>query len=142
DGILWIGGEGFGLRGFDPVRGEVIHRYFDKSMDRSNPLFIDSLTHGQQKGTIWVASNEGLHHFNTLNGDMEHFALPWEVKPGTDGVEEIIVDDKGDVCVATQQGLVVLSPATRDMKIYRHDPNRPNSLSTNALWCGFQDSKG
>lgn len=142
DGVLWLGGEGFGLRGFDPKQGKVIYRYFEEGEDRQNSLFISSLTHGQQNGTIWVAGNEGLFQLNTLTGDTKHFPLPWRFEAGTDGVKEVIVDREGDIWVATQQGLAVFNPSTHSIKTYLHDPNRPDSLSTNAIWSVFQDSKG
>ncbi len=142
DGTIWLGGEGFGLRGFDPKQGKVVHQYFDKEQGGENALFITALSHGQEKGIIWVAANEGIFRFNSLTGEREYFSLPWRFEAGTDGVTGMIVDDKGDVWVATQQGLVVLDPRTRDTNIYRHDPNQPDSLSTNALWSVFQDSKG
>lgn len=142
DGILWLGGEGFGLRGFDPRQGKVIFSYFEKGQGRENPLFINSLTHGQRKGIIWVAGNEGLFQLDTLTGESEHFPLPWRFEAGTDGVKEVIVDRDGDIWVGTQQGLAVLNPSTGHMKTYRHDPHKPGSLGTNAIWSVFEDSKG
>lgn len=141
DGLLWLGGEGFGLKAFDKGRGAIVQHLMNNGEWLENKPFISAMINDPDGEHIWVAANNGLYKVNRIHGHINHFALPWRFDYGTDGVKGIAIDHQGQIWVATQKGLARLNPDTAASTIYVHDPEDPHSLSTNVLWSVFEDSQ-
>ena len=137
-GILWLGGEGFGLRGFDLEKREVVFEFFSESDGR----YINAIAQRGFTSSIWVASNAGLYLFDTRTHRKQKFEIPADFASGVDHVQGLAEDNDGNLWIAAQDGLIVLNPNTRGTKKYTSDPSDPNSLMTNTLRSVFKDSKG
>ncbi|WP_188151905.1 EAL domain-containing protein [Teredinibacter waterburyi] len=136
DGVIWFGGEGFGLRGFDVATEKLIIPKFPH--DRAH--FISAIAPHKNSSAIWVASNAGLFLFDTETSELQEFSLPIEFV-GWDSIRDMRESSEGDLWMATDFGILVMDAETQKVKHYRADGN-PGSLATNFLWSVFEDSKG
>lgn len=135
--ILWLAGEGFGLRGFDIASKQIIHVALDDPQSR----FIRALTpHGES--SLWVASSSGLYLFNTETYAMEQYALPEEYEQGVNYFMGAVEDPFGQLWMASSLGVVVLDPKTREVKRYRNTDENPNVLVNNIVLSIALDSYG
>ena len=142
NGLIWIGGEGSGLRGFNPQTEQLEHIHFSELQPEGNARFITALAKDPNKNEIWVGSSAGLYRFNADNYAHTFFPIPGNLDTGTDGIKDVLVSSIGEIWVATHQGVVRLNPQNGSYKQYQHDHNNPHSLSTNAIWSLNEDSKG
>lgn len=136
-GLFWFGGEGFGLRCFDPVQGQVVQTFFNGSNDG----FITAIIQHGSSSLIWVASSAGLYLFDTQTFKVKRFDLPLDFGVGIEAIRSMAEDQDGNVWMATQEGLLVLNPESKRVKHYTADRGKDHSLKTNTLWSVFVDSK-
>ncbi len=137
-GILWLGGEGFGLRGFDLNKRELVHAFFPEN----DGHFINAIERHGFTDSIWIASNKGLYLFNTKTHQKQRFEIPTDFDATVDNIQGLAEDDEGNLWIAAQDGLVVLNPNTRMAKQYVENHRDPNALTTNVLRSVFKDSSG
>lgn len=137
-GILWFGGEGFGLRGFDLTERRVVYEYFNDTKGN----FITAAERHGYSSSIWLATTAGLFLFDTATHKKEQYELPADLESGVDNIRGLTEDRSGNLWIAAQDGLFVLNPNTRKTKHYVADESDPNSLMTNVLWSVFEDSAG
>lgn len=142
DGLIWFGGEGFGLKAYNKHTDTLVHELMNEGESLQDKPFIGALTNDPDGENIWVAANNGLYRVDRHSGETQRLTLPWRFGYGTDGVKDLIVSQQGDLWVATQKGLARIDPKSGDTQVYLHEPNNSRSLSTNALWSVFQDSQG
>jgi Two component regulator propeller. len=71
-GIMWVGGEGFGLRGYDLETNVLLHQFFSAPDAR----FINAITPSREPDSLWVASSAGLFLFNTQTTTIEQYIIP------------------------------------------------------------------
>ncbi len=136
-GLLWLGGEGFGLRAFDINEGEIKHTFFDKTYRG----FISATTPHQNNHAIWVASRAGLYLFDTITHQAEDFKIPVSFTGALHNIRNITEDPQGNLWLAGQAGLLVINPTTRETKRY-FASETPGDLKADTLRSVFKDSKG
>lgn len=82
---------------------------------------------------MWVGGQAGLARYD---GNGFHLYLPHLEQPtsisGT-AVNDLLVDSRGTVWIATTHGLNKYSALSDDFTRYIHDSNNPNSLNSNVF---------
>ncbi|WP_075184896.1 ligand-binding sensor domain-containing protein [Teredinibacter haidensis] len=134
-GILWVGGEGVGLRAFDLKTKQVVHQFFPSS----NENFVTAIT-PHNDSSIWVASNAGIFLFNVKTHQITQYPMPAEFSLGIDSIRSLTEDNQGNLWVATMEGLVVLDIETQKIKRHRAAPQKHGALKSNEIWSVFLDS--
>lgn len=147
DGILWIGTATSGLNRFDPET-ETFERYLPDSLKQKeiHDLYEDSF------GTIWIGTmHSGLLKFDKKTGEFTQY-LPEENNESSLANKHVwkILEDplsKGNLWIATSDGLDYLERKTMRFTHYQPDSNNPESISSpyirdliydsnNTLWIG------
>ncbi|MGL1958257.1 MAG: hypothetical protein OCD00_13170 [Colwellia sp.] len=117
--IIWLGGEGFGLRGYDLNKNKIVFQFLNQGEDR----FIYAIEADVKTNKLWVASSSGLFLFDAEQGQFEQYLALDELEEGHQTIEDILVDDKGKVWLVTRRGLINIDIITREIKHY-HQGNR------------------
>lgn len=135
--ILWVAGEGFGLKGFDINSQSVIHHLFDDPHSR----FIRAIT-PHDEDHVWIASSSGLHLLNTTTLETEQFSLPSPFEQGVNLFKDATQDNDGNVWLASDLGVIRVNPQTRAVKHFRNTEDEPKVLLTNNVVSIHNDAKG
>ncbi|QHT70892.1 response regulator [Rhodocytophaga rosea] len=148
EGMLWAGNWLGELRRFDKHTGTFSQTPFDMGY-RTKPgshLTIDGIyaIYRDRKGDTWIGNRTGLHQLRlTPQGDGKASSVsfihyyPDAGNPATlsDSVVRTIYEDrKGMLWIGTDKGLNRYDPATGLFTRYLHQPNDPNSLSSNGIF--------
>lgn len=141
NGVIWIGGQGFGLQGFNPKSGEVEKKFAALDVENENTKYINGLTLGHKKNILWVATAGGVFRLNTQTYDIKKYSLPWGFAEDSDGVKGLAVAPNGSIWVATQKGLVVINQETETHRVYQYEHGKDGGIGTNSIWSVFVDSK-
>ena len=115
--MIWIGGEGFGLRGFDLILKQVTKHYFKGSLAR----FIYDIEPDKITSNLWISSSDGLYLFSPKTGLIEQHLKLDELHSKENVIGKILVDNKGKVWIASKQGLFIYDPITHSKRHYSHD---------------------
>jgi diguanylate cyclase (GGDEF)-like protein len=130
--VLWIGGEGFGLRGIDVSSGEIIHELFIKPHQR----LINAIAPHGTTLSVWIATGNGLYLFNTDSKEIKEYPL------SVGGIFDLVEAKDGRVWIATANGISVLEPLTGQFKHYKAQPDVSGALQSKTMVSVFEDSKG
>jgi ligand-binding sensor domain-containing protein/signal transduction histidine kinase len=148
-GNIWVGTRQ-GLNRFDP-ESQSFERFLTE-MSTTQNYHIILVINSDKDGNVWCGSYYGLFK---LTEDTE--SNSWEVSRFIDDpiinnkniqylVWEIFEDSKGNLWFGTNYGLDLLigDPEKDSIWIERfsHDPNDPNSISSNAVWEMDEDPWG
>ena len=151
-GQLWIGSFG-GLHRLDPATDELhtfTHQPGDASSlaaDQIRTLFIDS------DGGLWIGIDAaGLNYLDIETGQFRRYGgNSGESSGGSSDESNRVLDDTvrriyqtrdGLIWVGTDGGLARINPETGQLKLFRHDPNDPDSLSNNIVSALTEDEAG
>lgn len=145
NGDIWIATIGGGFSKFD----RKLERFtnYKNSLSTRNSLLIDDVNTiiEDDRGMIWLGTNEGLDHFNPFNGDFTHFVHNPSDKNsiGDNYVRKICEDNAGNIWIATSEGgLNLYNRASRNFTRFQNQPGNESSLFNNDVHSIFQDSKG
>ena len=93
-------------------------------------------------GFLWIGTTSGLCRYDA-QGRMKVFrADPKNGGLHSSAIEVLYTDSKGFLWVATRAGLTKIDVETDTWTTYRHDPNKPNSLTHDQLLCVTEDTEG
>ncbi len=141
-GRVWVATDGGGLNVLN-VGARLFTQYrhdpadpASLSSDRLVQLFEDG------NGDLWIGTaDKGLNRFDRATGTFERFdSAGSNLPPGA--VNAIFQDSAGLLLVGTDTGLGAWDPASRDFRVYRHDPADPYSLGHDRIKSLFQDRGG
>ena len=135
NGHLWLAGLQLGIVQFDPVKGEVVNRFFDEPGNAATVFLVEASKHN--KG-LWLATNKGLALFDPKNNTLTHHFQVNDNKAlwSINGIAE---DDEGNVWLSTfREGLYIYNPNTQKA---RH-LDQKDGLGTQELTRMDMDSKG
>jgi len=111
------------------------------SNDAIQSLFKDS------EGRLWIGTTNGLNRFEN-DGTFTRYLTG--VSSGVSVVTSITEEADGNLWFGSLGGLIKFDPKQGTYRVFRHNPNDPNSLSSNQintlkrdrsgrLWIGFDD---
>ncbi len=136
EGVLWIATRGGGLNRYDRLTDTFTH-------DLHNPYDRSSLTNDwvaslyiDRNGILWVGTGDGLDRFESEQQRFVHVRR----EPQTSNtlmykmIETIYQDSDGMIWIGTNSdGLYCLDPTTERLTRFQHNPDDPNSLSSDML---------
>jgi ligand-binding sensor domain-containing protein/two-component sensor histidine kinase len=137
-GFMWFGTQ-YGLDRFDGYSFTVFKH--EQGVESSlSGVFISSLFK-DRSGTIWVGCNTFLDRFDPITETFTHYPIDSRFG-GTAPVENISQDDAGALWLSTSEGLFRFNPTTGKIIHFRHDPDEPSSLSSDAIKSTGEDGSG
>lgn len=135
NGHLWVAGLQTGIIQFDPIKGQVVNRFYDKP---GEVLSVFAMTPSQHFDGLWLATNKGLALFELSTQKLNHH---FQVKDHHEqlSINGIAEDAAGKVWVSTyQEGLYAFDPVT---EITQHFDEK-DGLNTQSLTSMMMDSSG
>ena len=133
-GFMWLG-TGKGLDRYDGYN----FRIYERTRGNPNSLVNNAITclYEDSRKRLWVGTEGGLSLYRPGTDDFASYADPSvgdrdaTAVPGLGPViQSITGDESGRLWVCTETGLVRFDPDRRESKIFVHDPNNPESLSS------------
>ncbi len=142
DGKIWTGSSA-GLYVYDPVSGmgkEYTTGLTSAGIQGQYVVFINE----DYRGDIWLGIKGGaLTRVRELGNDLQFEHWPVEGDNGVrlgDNLMQMTEDDLGRLWITThREGLFVLDQDRKNYTHIQHDPDEPNSLSTNNLTAIYTD---
>ncbi|MDT3405466.1 two-component regulator propeller domain-containing protein [Mucilaginibacter terrae] len=142
DSLLWLGTNN-GLYQFDLRTGQTTEfRYNGNSRAISSndisKLYIDS------KKQLWVLTENGFDLYNKNNRTFTNFTHHSKLGSlfNEDVFRDMIELTPGKYLLATDAGLKTFNSANQTFEHYYNQPNNPNSISNNHLYCLSKDLDG
>ena len=141
-GALWIGSAAGGVFRWE---AETTRFKYYRMVSRSGNDAVPRKILEDRRGTMWVATTEGLYRCNRAN---DAFELAPTLHGSSRGIafEHIVTlfeDSHGRLWIGTfGAGLWRYDAAADRFYQARHNPNDPNSLSANRIECIFEDRSG
>ncbi|WP_416305260.1 EAL domain-containing protein [Neptunicella sp. SCSIO 80796] len=142
DGLIWLGGDGFGIKAFDPATGKVIRQLFEQQGEARDRSVIQQISPDLDSDYLWIASGAGLYKVNRLTLDFEKFPLPGDMEAGVNSIRDLLMDQQGTLWIATHEGILAMDPVSRQVRRYRAGDVTLGQLSSDSIWTIFQDSAG
>jgi len=145
-GFMWIG-TGKGLDRYDAYN----FRVYERTRGNPNSLLNDAITclYEDSQKRVWVGTEGGLCLYRPPTDDFVSFADPSVAAQGATTVpglgpviQSITGDDSGRLWICTETGLVRFDPATHESKVFTHDPNNSESLSSSQARFAVFDRNG
>jgi signal transduction histidine kinase/ligand-binding sensor domain-containing protein len=131
---LWVGTR-YGLNEYDRIKN-AFKRIGDTTLN------ITTLAQ-EDDGTILVGTTTGIRQLNPENEQLDDLAAnnPLYTIAKT-SITEILVTRNNDIWIGSDKGLYYLSNRTKQLKIFRNNPNDPNSISNDNSNVIFEDTWG
>ena len=136
---LWIGTNA-GVELFDLTTGKF-SQPLPEPLHATNGFDIQVRDiHEGPDGMLWICSGAGLFRFDPQTFSVQGIPLmadSYEAKAGRSkkavlwGIDHA---QDGTLWVASESGLISISPDNLDITFYQHDPNDPASLTHNEVW--------
>lgn len=153
---IWLGTKGQGLLQANPVPAnpdhyvvtEYLHNAKDPTSINTNSIYAILEDH---KGRMWIGTFGGGLNLLTINGANAVFknqanAFKNYADAKADGVRDLEEDMKGNIWIASTNGLVIFNPDEGvdefRFKRYIKVPGDENSLGNNDVQCILRDRKG
>lgn len=135
-GLIWVATDHGGINVIDKKNFSV--RYISHDPENKSSLVHNSITsfYKDQEGIIWIGTyKKGLnyYHENIIRFPLygrysEPFRLPYE------DINRFVEDDKGNLWIGTNGGgLIYFDRKTGKFTTFKHDPDDPNSLSSDVI---------
>lgn len=156
EGTLWAGTYGGGLNRFDPENGIFTHFRHDPENPESISNDSVSVILEDHLGHLWVGTQHGLNRMDRKSGSFTRFMYDPDdpTSLSNDQARAIFEDSKGTLWIGTNMpwgskgdnpgpgGLNRFDRESETFTHYLHDPNDPNTLSSNHVMSIFEDSGG
>jgi two-component system, sensor histidine kinase ChiS len=145
DGTLWLATSG-GLQRFDPRSRRF--DLFPHPIDSPQALSVNDVRCLLQdsQGRFWLGTRAGLYQFEPATGKFSRQSLEPLLPAGPEAIPRALLEDQHQhLWIATAQaGLLQLdlNHPGQPPNLWRHEPNNPQSLSSNALVALQADPQG
>lgn len=90
-------------------------------------------------GLMWFGTMNGLISYDTRT--LKPYRKDIKGNPLFEDIRDILCDSQGRIWVGTASGLTLYNPKNIDIKHFKHDPARANTLSNGYVNCLMEDSK-
>lgn len=141
---VWLGTYKSGLLLWDRKEGTVIQCETAPPGTLGLPGDIVSALYADPENMLWIGTNSGLavfditrHQFRPLP-DWLPSPLPW----GNSGINHIYMSQSGALWFGTTAGLYRLDTSRHTIEAFRHNPQRPDSLSHDSVLDVLEDHLG
>ena len=161
-GAVWISTYDAGIDRFDVHSGTFTHYRHDPHQPASLSSNNAGVVYEDDSGTLWVSTLEGLNKSVRGAEAAFHFVSLQDGANDSGGrtssslhTGDIYTDRSGGLWIAAWSitrsmadavedggGLRRIDPVTGAVTHYRHNPNNPNSLSSNHVWAAREDRSG
>ena len=133
--VLWIGTNGYGLNLYDAksARFGLLDRP-DAGASATWATFSARAIFEDRDGRVWVNANDQLYVEDEPGGDLVPFRPEGQIPPDWAQPDwsmlasSLAQDREGAIWLTDRDGLHRYDPDTRQYRVYRHDPDRPESL--------------
>ncbi|WP_411168961.1 two-component regulator propeller domain-containing protein [Clostridium sp. MB05] len=139
-GYMWIG-TADGLNKYNGNKFEVFRYRKDKPNSISGNYI--SAINEDKEGNIWVGTSRGLNKIDINTKEIKIYL------PGVDGcnlsnynVTEILVDSKGEIYIATEDGLNIYNKESDNFERLYNSSEEKSSLSSQFVYSIVEDSYG
>ena len=96
----------------------------------------------QQDGYLFILTQfQGLFQYDLAGKKIRTYRSPGE-HGSASNAKQLFDDGKSNIWMATQQGLMIVRPATGNMSLIRANPVRSWSLPNNSIWSIYRDPDG
>lgn len=138
-GSMWMGTFGAGISIYDPQA----HKF---ELLKHNALLPNSLASDfvwsiweDHKKRVWIGTNNaGLSSYNRETGKFNHYSIT-----NNPAIRDVYEDRKGQIWLGTDgEGLIKFSPDIGARIKYKHQTNKPHSISNNSVRVIFEDNEG
>lgn len=140
-GEMWIASRA-GLQRYDAQQDGFVSYSFDGDLRRAplahhvNQLWEDA------KQRLWLATRSGLFEFMRDSGEFRHVPLPGHAQPGDESLWAIAGDAAGYLWLGHESGGVTrYHPDLNVFDLFRHQPQSPQSLSSDRVRALYVDSR-
>jgi signal transduction histidine kinase/ligand-binding sensor domain-containing protein/AraC-like DNA-binding protein len=146
--ILWVGVENGGvnlldLNNFDTRQAKFVHLDDDPNNQISASNNSIHCIYKDRQNTMWIGTyNNGISYYNRLLIKFGHFkSQPGNNRTINDNHINVIYEEDAYLWIGTEGGLNVFDKENGSFRYYRNDPNNINSISANAVWSIYRDSR-
>jgi PAS domain S-box-containing protein len=142
-GRIWLGTFRGGLAQFDPERGALVQVHRHRPGDARSPSHDEvwALAPGDD-GALWLGTNRGLDRFDPDGGGVTAHYETTKLGLLRSGVRALLRDRPGNLWIGSLDGLHLLRRGSSELVHYRHDEQRPDSLSHDAVVSLHEDRHG
>lgn len=141
DNFVWIGTRDSGLDRLNVATNEVTHfaaRPDDPVSLDSNEIFALARDY---RGSLWIGGNAGLNRLDLATGLFSRVTLEHSDSSAI-SVRSLAISQDGTLWIGTNSaGLLALDPESGTLQRHTHDPDAPDSLSSNEVKSIFEDNR-
>ena len=139
-GYIWIGTDD-GLNKYDGIEFEV-YRYREDMENSISANFVPAIAE-DSKDNLWVGTSSGLNKINLETNEIRVYNSGKESgRLASGNVTEIFASKKGDVYIATTDGLYLYNEKNDDFLRLYYSENEEESLSNQFIYSVTEDSNG
>ncbi len=143
-GGIWLGTYFGGVSYFEEA-GSEFENYYPTIEDNTLNGGAVSCFLEDEPGEFWIGTEDaGLSYFNSNNKTFKNY--PFEKNQeelSYHNIHSLYKDKHGRIWIGTfSGGLNVYDKKTGKVKVYRHDPDDPFSLTNNNIFCIYEDRDG
>jgi ligand-binding sensor domain-containing protein len=140
-GVLWVGTAGDGLGRFEKGTGRFRLYQHDPDDPRSLSNNIVSRLLVDHTGALWATTWDGLDRFDPESDSFQVYRPEGQGKSAT-VYGSIMEGTDGILWVSGLSGLHRFDPVTGKFTIFQHDPDNPQSISSNRVVSTYIDRSG
>lgn len=142
--VLWIGTQREGLNALNyETNTFTVYRHKE---DDPNSLSTNDITKisPASDGNLWISTYwKGVDYLDKQTGKFTHYNKETVPQLPENTVWSVMEDGKGNLYIGHQfQGISVLSLKDKQVKNFKNDPQDPNSIPGNEIFCIYQDQAG
>ena len=142
-GRIWAALWDYGLVVFDPSNERITHYRQDQEDSFGLPSNRPSAVYEDRTGLFWVGTWDGLAKIRAVKkfshaGSGDKRSLPF----ASSRVKSVALARTGGIWVGTQGGLHSINAQDTDVRVYRHDPEDPFTLSRDQVSSVIEDQTG
>lgn len=145
-GHLWLGHWNAGVTEYDPATKKCTYYTSENAEHRLRGNTVRSVF-ADSRGWIWVSLwNQGQNVIDTKTGkiyDMYDTASIFKKLKNAYLISQFYEDRKGNMWLATaEHGLCFFNPRTLEYAFYEKNPDDPETISDNTVFCVMEDRSG
>jgi two-component system, sensor histidine kinase ChiS len=143
DNTVWVGTDGGSINRFDARTERFTQYLLTNSAGRKTPSLTVLGLHQTADGLVWAGTDDGLHTINPATDETVRIGPTPDETSGIQAtvVGPIVEDTMGNLWIGTETGLYYLDRDTGRFSVSLYDPNKPRSLTHNAVRSLFLDDR-